>query len=158
MDEEEYTPTWSREALLAGQAALDEIADMSGTGNGSNLNLLEAMFNDPRLAGIDSYFLPDEEYPYQKDCSPDFLPHLLEGGKLVSTSQIAYDMRIAVAQGDQQAVKYLAKNCFLDTTSKYHFFDQLGCFDDTGIDVRAIAKALASEIDSELEVMAEEGY
>lgn len=158
MDEEEYTPIWSREALLAGQAALDEIADIPGTGNGSNLNLLEAMFNDPRLAGIDSYFLPDEEYPHQESCSPEFLPHLLEGGKLVSTSQIAYDMRIAVAQGDNQAIKYLAKNCFLDTEAKYHFFDQLGRFDDTGIDMREIAKALTSEIGNELEVMAEEGY
>lgn len=51
MSEEDYTPTWSREALLAGQAALDEIADMPGTGNGSNLNLLEAMFNDPPFSG-----------------------------------------------------------------------------------------------------------
>lgn len=157
MDEEKYIPTWSREDLLAGQAALDEISKMPGTGN-SDMNLLEAMFNDPRLAGIDSYFLPDEEYPHQDACSPEFLPHLLEGGKLVSTSQIAYDMRIAVAQGDQQAIKYLAKNCFLDTTSKYHFFDQLGRFDDSGINMREIAKALASEIGSELEVMAEEGY
>lgn len=158
MDEEEYTPTWSREALLAGQAALDEIADMPGTGNGSNLNLLEAMFNDPRLAGIDSYFLPNEEYPEQEHCDPGFLANLLEGGKLVSTNQIAYGMRIAVAQGNQQAIKYLAKNCFLDTASKYHFFDQLGRFDDSGIDMRAIAKELASEIGNELEVMAEEGY
>lgn len=104
------------------------------------------------------YFLPDEEYPEQGHCDPGFLANLLEGGKLVSTSQIAYDMRIAVAQGDQQAIKYLAKNCFLDTEAKYHFFDQLGRFDDTGIDMREIAKALASEIGSELEVMAEEGY
>lgn len=157
MDEEEYTPTWSREDLLAGQKALDEISKMPGTGN-SDMNLLEAMFNDPRLAGIDSYFLPDEEYPYQESCSPEFLPHLLEGGKIVSTSQIAYDMRIAAAQGNQQAIKYLAKNCFLDTASKYHFFDQLGRFDDSGIDMREIAKELASEIGNELEVMAEEGY
>lgn len=157
MDEEKYTPIWSREDLLAGQKALDEISKMPGTGN-SDMNLLEAMFNDPRLAGIDSYFLPDEEYPYQESCSPEFLPHLLEGGKIVSTSQIAYDMRIAAAQGNQQAIKYLAKNCFLDTASKYHFFDQLGWFDDSGINMREIAKALASEIGSELEVMAEEGY
>lgn len=157
MDEEEYTPTWSRKALLAGQATLDEIADMPGTGNGSNLNLLEAMFNDPRLAGIDSYFLPDEEYPYQEACSPEFLKALLHGYQIVSTKQIADQFRQIAAQDEQQIIRYLNKGCFLDTEVKYHLVDDVG-FDDTGVDFREVAKALASEIGSELEVMAEEEY
>lgn len=157
MDEEEYTPTWSREALLAGQAALDKIADMPGTGNGSNLNLLEAMFNDPRLAGIDSYFLPDEEYPYQEACSPEFLKALLQGYRIISTKQIATEFRKVASQGGQQIIRYLNKGCFLDTEVKYHLVDDVG-FDDTGVDFHEVAKELAGEIGNELEVMAEEGY
>lgn len=157
MDEEDYTPTWSREALLAGQAALDEIADMPGTGNGSNLNLLEAMFNDPRLAGIDSYFLPNKEYPHQEACSPEFLKALLHGYQIISTKQIATEFRKVASQGDQQIIRYLNKSCFLDTEVKYHLVDDVG-FDDTGVDFREVAKELASEIGSELEVMVEEGY
>lgn len=156
MDEEKYIPTWSREDLLAGQAALDEISKMPGTGN-SDMNLLEAMFNDPRLAGIDSYFLPDKKYPHQEACSPEFLKALLHGYQIVSTKQIADQFRQIAAQDEQQIIRYLNKGCFLDTEVKYHLVDDVG-FDDTGVDFREVAKALASEIGSELEVMAEEGY
>lgn len=155
--DEEFTPAWSREDLLAGQAALDEIADMPGTGNGSNLNLLEAMFNDPRLPGIHCYFLAHFEYPHQEVCGPDFKKALLQGYKIVSTQQIAVEFRKVATQGDQQIIRYLNKGCFLDTEAKYHLVDDVG-FDDTAIDFRKVAKALASEIGSELEVMAEEGY
>lgn len=157
MSEEDYIPTWSREDLLAGQAALDKIAKMPGTGNGSNLNLLEAMFNNPRLAGIDSYFLPDKEYPYQEHCTPGFRKALLQGYDIISTKQIAEQFRQVAAQGEQQIIRYLNKGCFLDTEVKYHLVDGVG-FDDTGVDFREVALKLAQEIGSELEVMAEEKY
>lgn len=155
MDEEEYTPAWSREDLLKGQAALDEIAKMPGTGNGSNLNLLETMFNDPRLAGIDSYFLPDKEYPYQEHCTPGFRKALLQGYAVISTKQIAEQFRQVAAQGEQQIIRYLNKGFFLNTEVKYHLVDRFG-FDDTSVDFREVARELAQEIGSELEVMAEE--